>query len=255
MSTPMTLFRSSLLLVAWTLLSTAACCQESALPHFVLSEGLEVRQIAPHAYLHVSASEIPPFGLVFSNGLLYVVDGEALLFDTPTSDSATAELVRWVTGTLHARIVGFVPNHWHNDCMGGLAYLHRSGIPSSANELTRRIASSRGLPVPLQGFTDSLALRCGNETVSCQYFGAGHTPDNIVVWLPREKILFAGCMAKEIAARSLGNTADADLAAWPGTLRRVLAAFPGARIVVPGHGRPGGIDVLQHTLELLSARN
>jgi metallo-beta-lactamase class B len=62
-------------------------------------------------------------------------------------------------------------------------------------------------------------------------------------------------MAKEIAARSLGNTADADLAAWPGTLRRVLTAFPGARIVVPGHGRPGGIDVLQHTLELLSARN
>ena len=38
--------------------------------------------------------------------------------------------------------------------------------------------------------------------------------------------------------------------AWPGTMEKALAAFPAARIVVPGHGQPGGLELLRHTRDL-----
>jgi hypothetical protein len=42
---------------------------------------------------------------------------------------------------------------------------------------------------------------------------------------------------------------------WPKTLQKVKEAYPGARIVVPGHGRPGGLDLIDHTIELCNNQN
>ncbi|MDP4204044.1 MAG: CfiA family subclass B1 metallo-beta-lactamase, partial [Bacteroidota bacterium] len=74
---------------------------------------------------------------------------------------------------------------------------------------------------------------------------------NIVVWIPSEKILFAGCMVKEMKANTKGNLSDADVKAWPSTIKKVMAKFPSARIVIPGHGEAGGFELLQHTLEVV----
>jgi metallo-beta-lactamase class B len=82
------------------------------------------------------------------------------------------------------------------------------------------------------------------------YFGAGHTTDNVVAWLPQQKILFAGCLVKSLDSNSLGNTKDGDLAAYPATLRKVQAAYPQAKIVIPGHGDWGGPELIDHTLTL-----
>jgi hypothetical protein len=34
-------------------------------------------------------------------------------------------------------------------------------------------------------------------------------------------------------------------------MRRVIERYPDAEIVVPGHGRPGSMHLLSHTMELL----
>jgi hypothetical protein len=44
--------------------------------------------------------------------------------------------------------------------------------------------------------------------------------------------------------------ADADLAAWPTTIERLRARYSRARLVVPGHGEPGTLALLDHTLGL-----
>ena len=64
------------------------------------------------------------------------------------------------------------------------------------------------------------------------------------------EILFAGCMVKEYGARGLGNTADGDLREYPVTIDKVTARFPTAKIVIPGHGQVGGMELLRHTKEL-----
>jgi metallo-beta-lactamase class B len=59
-------------------------------------------------------------------------------------------------------------------------------------------------------------------------------------------------MVRELSATTPGNTADADLAAWPLTIGRVITSYPAAVIVIPGHGAIGGTDLLRHTRDLLA---
>jgi metallo-beta-lactamase class B len=216
-----------------------------------ISKDLELIRISDHAYVHVSWEDSPVFGRFSSNGLIYVQNGQGYLFDTPASDSLTKVLVEWVADSLHTKITGFVPNHWHSDCMGGLKYLQSIGVNSYANQLTIDIARLKGLAEPSHGFKDSLSLDLNGHAVKCYYLGAAHSMDNIVVWIPDEKILFAGCMAKETAAKGMGNTVDGDLTEWPKTIDRVIAKFSSAQIVIPGHGMIGGQEVLRHTRDLL----
>jgi len=64
-------------------------------------------------------------------------------------------------------------------------------------------------------------------------------------------VLFPGCLVKEMNAKGLGNTVDGNLKAYPQTIENVLRKFPDAKIVIPGHGAFGGIELVRHTNELL----
>jgi glyoxylase-like metal-dependent hydrolase (beta-lactamase superfamily II) len=220
-----------------------------------ISDDIELIKISANAYVHVSYTYLPSYGRVASNGLIFVNGKEAFLFDTPMTDSLTMELVSFIRNSMKLKITGFVPNHWHADCIGGLAYLKDQKIESYANQMTINIAMSKKLPVPDHGFKDSIELRLGNRPIKCYYLGAAHSLDNIVVWIPSEKILFPGCMVKGLSSENLGNTADGDLIAYPKTIEAVIRKFPAAKIVVPGHGDFGGLELLTHTMELAAAKS
>ena len=215
-----------------------------------VSQDIELIKLSENAYMHVTYASLPEFGRFSSNGLIFINGNEAFLFDTPVTDSLTMSLVAWLKDSMNLRIVGFVPNHWHEDCMGGLKCLQDQKIDSYANQMTVDIAKTNNLPVPAHGFNDSLQLQFGDSMIMCYYFGAAHSSDNIVVWIPSERILFAGCMIKGINSKDLGNLADGDLAAYPKTIDRLIERFPMAKIVIPGHGQPGGFELIEHTKEL-----
>jgi Zn-dependent hydrolases, including glyoxylases len=220
-----------------------------------ISNDLELVQITKNIFIHVSNSTIAGFGRVSSNGMVYTNNSKAFLFDTPANDSITEVLYKYLTDSLKLTITGFIPNHWHVDCMGGLRFLQSHGVVSYANRLTIDLAHKHNLPVPEHGFTDSLVLRVGSKAFSCYYLGAAHTLDNIVVWIPDEKVLFAGCMAKSLGSANLGNTADGDLKSYPETIEKVLNKFSTARFVIPGHGAYGTVALLEHTLMLSRRAN
>jgi metallo-beta-lactamase class B len=171
-----------------------------------VSTNVELIQISANAYMHVSYTDMPSYGRVASNGLLFVNGNEAFLFDTPMTDSLTMDLVSFIRDSMKLKIAGFVPNHWHIDCMGGLGFLQDQKIESYANRMTIDFARSKNLPVPGHGFKDSIELHLGNKPIKCYYLGAAHSLDNIVVWIPSEKLLFPGCMVKSLNAKDLGNT-------------------------------------------------
>ncbi len=216
-----------------------------------VSEDIMLIKLSENAYMHISYSTFQKYGRVASNGLVFINHREAFLFDTPVTDSLTMNLVSWLTETMKLKIVGFIPNHWHVDCMGGLGFLQSQKIESYANQMTVAIAKSKNLPVPDHGFKDSLQIKLGDKLIACYYLGPAHSTDNIVVWIPSEKILFAGCMIKSIDAKDLGNIVDGDLNSYPKTIDKLLAKFPTAKIVIPGHGQFGGLDLIKHTQELL----
>ncbi len=216
-----------------------------------VSGDITLTQVSPHTWVHTSVANLDGFAGVSSNGLVVISEGEALLLDTPANDAQTETLVRFIADSLHARVTRFVPNHWHADCMGGLGWLQSQGVDSYANRMTIEEALKHGKPVPGHGFGKSVKLRTGKVAVICRYEGGGHTPDNTVAWIPSEKVLFGGCLVKDAQATWIGNTADADMEAWPGTIERLKRRYKDATVVVPGHGPWGGTELLDNTLRLV----
>lgn len=217
----------------------------------VIASGMEVTQLSKHAYFYVSWDDMDGFGVVPCNGLILVQGKKAALLDTPATDERTALLVNWIKQKLNADLTVFIPNHWHGDCMGGLSFLKETGVKSYANQMTIDIAREKSLPLPDYGFKDSLTVKLGNMDLCCYYPGGGHSADNIVVWIPSEKILFGGCMVKSVKAKGLGYLSDAVPNEWTSTINKLITRYPDVNWVIPGHGAIGGKELLLHTQDLL----
>lgn len=216
-----------------------------------LSDDLYLVKLSDNTYMHTSFANTAEFGRFPSNGLVFISSQKAFLFDTPIDESVTKLLLSWIADSMKLKLEAFVPNHYHTDCMGQLELIKSLGVPSYANQLTVDFAERLKLPVPEHAFKDSLVLNSGSAAMYCYYFGGGHTADNIVVYIPSEKILFGGCMVKSMSSVNMGNTADAVMSEWPSTIESVYAKFKDARFVIPGHGDFGGPELLVHTRDLL----
>ena len=224
---------------------------ESRETEIKITDNLKLIKISDNIFIHISYYDYPNYKHVPANGLVYLNKQNAIIIDTGWRDEETRELVNWLTNKLKVDIKGVVVTHWHIDCMVGLKEIHNGKIKSYAHYLTVEMAQKKGLPVPKIHFKDSLSIKLNDKTVICRYLGAGHTVDNIVVWIPAEKLLFGGCLLKALEWKHLGYIKDADLHEWPVTLNKVLKEFSDSRIVIPGHGRHGDLSLVHHTLELL----
>lgn len=217
-----------------------------------IDKNLQISKLSDNTYLYTAWADVGTWGRVGSNGLIVVDGSSAFLFDTPMHEEHTVQLVEWVESNLKVKIVGFVAGHWHSDCVGGLDFLNRRGVASYSNRLTNDILKESGAVQTKFSFVDSVTLKLNNVNIECYYLGGGHAVDNIVMWIPSEGVLFGGCMVKDVASTSLGNTQDAaPLSEWQSTVEAVYAKFTEAKIVVPGHGATGGLELLEHTKELL----
>jgi len=201
-----------------SLLVLVACYAATAPDTIEISRDIRLQRLTGNVWVHTTYTELPDYGRVPANGLAVVDANEAMLVDLPWTDELTAQLLDWMDRNWHVSVRGVIPTHFHEDCMGGLAEVHRRGVTSHALDKTVVLAREKQLPVPKHAFKEELSLRCGQTLVELKYFGAGHTTDNIVAWLPQQQVLFGGCLIKAINARSLGNTSDGDLNAYPETL-------------------------------------
>lgn len=213
------------------------------------SPSLIVTQVAEHSYVHTSYLQTNDFGNVPCNGLIVNSNNEAIIFDTPTSNEGSKELLNWIEGALKSKVKAIVPTHFHNDCLAGLKFFEENKIPSYAYFKTIELAKENNYTVPQNSFTDSLILNVGNESVIVKFFGEGHTRDNVVGYFQVDNILFGGCLLKELKA-SKGYTGDANLADWSSTVSKIKANYPTLKIVVPGHGKQAGTKLLDYTIKL-----
>ncbi len=213
------------------------------------TEKLCISFLRPQVYLHTSYLKTESFGLVPCNGMLLVNEGEAVVFDSPTDDAAAGELIRFVKENLNASIKAVVATHFHADCIGGLDEFHDHDIPSFAHQKTLDILTEKGgsATMPKQGFEDEFVFKIGGKEVLTSFFGEGHTLDNIVGYFPHAQTIFGGCLIKEPGAGK-GNLEDANTAAWSATVRKLKARYPDAELVIPGHGKAGGQDLLNYTI-------
>ena len=186
-----------------------------------------------------------------SNGLAVRTSEGVVLVDTAWTDEQTARLLKAIEARVGVRVTQAIGTHAHDDRIGGLNALKAAGIPVATGRLTRDLAVAQGFPAPRALKSPSDTLVVGGRRFEVFFPGAGHTRDNVVVWLPDAKVLFGGCLLKAMNTKSRGNVADADIEAWPASVGALARRYPQAVTVVPGHGPWGGPELLQHTIEVV----
>ncbi|WP_406277539.1 MBL fold metallo-hydrolase [Embleya sp. NBC_00896] len=100
--------------------------------------------------------------------------------------------------------------------------------------LFKEPASIPGLTWPTATFSDRFTIDLGGDRgdLELRYCGRGHTEGDIVAWLPKQKVLFAGDLVEAQAALYTGDAFHRDWAC--GTLDAVAAL--GAEALVGGRG-------------------
>lgn len=216
---------------------------------------VEIKPLMPGVWLHRSYHTFDNGVRFGSNGLIVDQGDGLLLIDTAWGPEKTRTLLTNIAATIGKPITVAVVTHAHDDRLGGVDILRAAGIKVHAHPETIRIAPLEGNPVPDVALPLSLSpgsmVRLGS--VDIVFAGAGHAPDNVVVWLPDQKILFGGCLIRALSDIQIGYIGDADIHAWPKTAALLEARFADARLVVPGHGRIGSAVLLGHTRSLAEA--
>ncbi|KMQ67889.1 beta-lactamase [Chryseobacterium sp. FH2] len=213
------------------------------------TDNLVIVQLSKNVYQHISFLNTDSFGRVECNGMIAKDGNETIIFDTPTDDKSSEELIAWVKNSLHETINAVVATHFHEDCVGGLKEFDKNNIPSYSNNKTIEFAREKGFNIPAHGFDNELTLNVGNQKVYAKFFGEGHTKDNIVGYYPKENAMFGGCLIKEVDATK-GYLGDANVEAWPVTVEKVKKSYPNVKIIIPGHGEIGGKELLDYTIKL-----
>jgi cyclase len=107
---------------------------------------------------------------------------------------------------------------------------HTSDVSLAELVLSEGAAAQTVLPTIT--VTDRLTLSRGARVIDVAHFGAGHTAADIVVHLPKERILITGDLV--VWPIPLVGDPQSHIGEWSATLDKLVALNPS--IIVPGHG-------------------
>ena len=186
-----------------------------------------------------------------ANSMYVVTDGGTVMIDTPWDTTQFQPLLDSIRIRHHSNVVLCVATHFHSDKTAGLDFLKQKGIPTFSSKMTFDLCKERHEKQAASFFTKDTTFVVGNHRFFAFYPGEGHTMDNIVIWCGDEKVLYGGCLVRSSETDDLGNLADANTAAWKGTILNVIHHFPDIRYVIPGHFGWKDNKGLEHTLQLL----
>ncbi len=231
-------------------LSCAATPPTAPIGAIPLRSDVYVQSITPGVWRHVSYLQIPGAGYVPSNGLIVRSSQGAVVVDTAWTSEQTGSILDWVQAHV-GPATGLVVTHAHQDRLGGLSEVQRRRVPSYALAETVELAAKRGWPPIEHSVSSGFALDSLGVSGELFFPGPAHTVDNATVWLRETRVLVGGCLVRASAANTMGNTSDGDLESWPRAIAALQKRYPDVLVVVPGHGDPGGPELLVHTRDLL----
>ena len=184
----------------------------------------------------------------------FIVTSEGVVvIDALASPRQGEALLRTIRGVTRRPVRWLVLTHHHPDHTFGAIVLRRAGAKVIAHPDTRVLAAEGGpdalvadwvrvvgldamrgfefANVPDRPVTDADTLRLGGRTIVVTHPGPAHTAGDLMVWLPRERVLFAGDLLIEDGVTMV---VDGSARALKHGLDRIEGLA--ARVAVPGHG-------------------
>lgn len=206
-----------------------------------------------------------------TNSLIYIGPSSVTLIGATWTMQTAATLARKIR-KITAKPVTEVVNPSDNpEYAGGNGYWKQAGAQIISTRLTYRVMKQDWVKVGnfvRSYFPDyphvSLVLptvvhqgnfELQNGHIRAMYLGPSHTADDIFVYFPTEKVLYAGSILK----KHIGNLAFANLGEYRKTLHKLQSLHLDIRWIISGHWSavhgPGLIDHYLKLLETHSQRN
>ena len=238
-------------LLAAACLAWAAC---AASPAVAQAPAMQARQVSPSAWYVQGESALgsPANRNFISNAGFVVTPAGVVVIDALGSPQLARELIAEIRRLTGKAVTHVVLTHYHADHIYGLQEFQRAGARIIAHRAGReymqsdtarsRLEVSRSELAPwIDGQTRLVAadewldgsreLVVGGVRLLLTHVGPAHTPEDLVVVLPAEKVLFAG----DIVFRGrIPFVGQANSREWIKALTTLLAYD--AAVVVPGHG-------------------
>jgi glyoxylase-like metal-dependent hydrolase (beta-lactamase superfamily II) len=215
---------------------------------------MAAQQVAPGAWLveGLSAQGAPANQNFISNAGFVITPAGVVVIDALGSPALAQRLLGEIRKLTPLPVTHVIVTHYHADHIYGLQALKAQGARIYAHRAAREYLQSETAHLRLQASRSELApwinedtrlvaadewldgdhtLTVGGVRFEIRAVGPSHTPEDLVVYLPSEKVLFAGDLIFRSRIPYMGQ---ADSRHWIAALERLLAFD--ARVIVPGHG-------------------
>ncbi|RYF14877.1 MAG: MBL fold metallo-hydrolase [Comamonadaceae bacterium] len=215
---------------------------------------VEAQQVSPSAWFVQGDAALgsPANRNFISNAGFIVTPAGVVVIDALGSPQLARELLAEISRVTPQPVTHVIVTHYHADHIYGLQefrkrgarilaqrhaleYIHSdtaaSRLQASREELAPWIDAGTELVVPDQWIDGATEIVVGGQRLVLQPVGPAHTPEDLVILMPSERVLFAGDMVFRGRVPFVGQ---ADSRQWIAALDTLLKMDP--KVVVPGHG-------------------
>ena len=186
-----------------------------------------------------------------ANSMYMITSKGVVLFDTPWDSTQFQPLLDSIKMRHNKNVVLCISTHFHDDRTAGLEYYKHKGIKTFTTVKTDELSKMRGNKRAEYLMYKDTVFNVGEHSFETYYGGQGHSPDNIIIWVPDEKILYGGCLVKSAEADDLGYLGDANVKEWSTTIKNIQQRFINPSYIIPGHSDWSSNKSLIHTLDLI----
>ena len=244
-------FKSLVGILLGSLVFFSVAFGQSNAPDSVL---LKPVQVAPHTYF---VQGFPEMGSsvnqnFISNAGFVVTPGGVVVVDALGSPILAQKLIAEIKKITSQKVVALIVSHYHADHVYGLQEFKKIGAKiyaqgegrnylSSETAKQRLIASRIDFAPWVNENTKLISadvwidqkskLTIGGVDFFISRVGPAHAPEDLIVYVPSEKVLFAGDLVFRGRIPFVGN---ADSKGWLAALDEIERLSP--NIVIPGHG-------------------
>ena len=220
---------------------------------------MQAKRVAPNIYYVEGLSELGSSANqnFISNAGFVVTPAGVVVIDALGSPELARRLIAQIRKVTDKPLNTVIVTHYHADHVYGLQVFKDAGarivaheasgeylnsdtarlrLEASRQELFPWVDESTKLMPPDQPIKGAIKLIVGGVDFEIIPVGPSHTPDDLVVWLPQSRVLFAGDL---VFRNRIPFVGQADSRQWIESLNTLLK-FP-AKVMVPGHG-PASTD-------------
>ena len=182
-----------------------------------------VKKLADNIYTFEQID--PTKRVVTVNNLIVVTSDGVLIAESQGTVDNTRKLLAEVAKLTPQPVKYVVVGSEHGDHTGGI-----SAFPEGVTFFAHPFSAPR-IKRPTQPVSDTNVLRLGGTEIQILFLGRAHTGGDLMVYLPREKVLF---MSEAFVNRIFPSMANGYPSEWVATLKK--AEELDAAWLVPAHG-------------------